>query len=118
MNYENNLKQLDIQIAFNGALIFAISINIYITKLYKDNLISKTNVNKNKIYSLALLSSNIFLIVTIYFLVLSYENYQSEKDEPSFNFYMASVLSYIAQSIRVSSIIKYPDSISGSEDVL
>ena len=119
-NNSSQIEQLNIQVAFTSALVFAISLNIYTTLGYKDILINgnKSNFTTKNIYNLGLLSASITLIVTIYFLIISYEAYESDKNNASFNYYMASVLSFTAQSIRISTLLKYPESVTGIEDVI
>ena len=50
-NNSNQIEQLNIQVAFTSALIFAISLNIYTTLGYKDILINgnKSNFTTKKI---------------------------------------------------------------------
>ena len=121
MNASNNeLNQLSNQSIFTSALIVASSINLYIIHMYKDILINKTNskYNRNQIYSLAILASNIFLIVTIYFLIEAYDAYSNNKNTANYNYYLAAVLSFTAQSIRVNTLYKYPETILQTQDIL
>ena len=117
---DNQIETINTQLAFSAALIFASSLNLYITFMYKDILINKNSSKYNEalIYKLALLSANIFLIVTIYFLITSYEDFESNKSIPSYNYYMASILSFTAQSIRINTLIKYPETILGIQDII
>ena len=87
--------------------------------MYKDILINKTNskYNANQIYNLAILSSNIFLIVTIYFYIISFNALENNKTKANENYYFASVLSLTAQSIRVNTVYKYPETITGIQDI-
>ena len=119
-NNNQQLEQLNTQIAFTSALVFSISLNIYSTLGYKDIIIngSKSKFTTQKIYKLGLLSASITLIATIYFFILSYEAYENDKTNASFNYYMASVLSLTAQSIRLNTLIKYPESVTGVEDII
>ena len=117
---QDEINAINIQTAFIGALLFAISLNLYASLGYKDLLINGQNskFTQKKLYKIALLSANITLIVTIYFLILAYETYQKDKTNANFNYYMASVLSFSAQTIRLSTAIKYPGDLSGPEDVI
>ena len=121
MNTNNAaLNQLNNQSIFTSALILAGSINLFIINMYKDILINKENskYNRKQIYSLAMLVSNIFLIVTIYFLIESYDTYTNEKNKSNYNYYMAAVLSFTAQSIRINTLYKYPQTILNTQDIL
>lgn len=114
------LNKLDIQIVFIGAIVVAASMNVYITLGYKDLILKEKNskFTIKKLYRISLLSSTIFLIVTIYFFIDALDNYEKTKENYAFDFYMATVLSFVAQSIRVSTLRKYPDKIFGVEDVI
>lgn len=118
MNEEIN--NINTQIAFTSALLFAISLNIYASIGYKDLIINKKNsrFTIKKLYEIGLLSACITLIVTIYFLIITYESYENNPSNASFSFYMASALSFTAQSIRISALIKYPNDIFGVEDFI
>ncbi len=116
----NQLTRLNTQIAFVSALIFALSINIYIVLGYKDLIINekKSKFTVKQLYDLALLSAAIVLIVTIYFFILSYEDYENAQNTGTFDFYTAATLSLIAQSIRYNTLIKHPNDIFGTEDII
>ena len=116
----DQLNQLTNQSIFTSALIVASSINLMIIHMYKDILINKDNskYNRKQIYSLAILVSNIFLIVTIYFLIEAYEAYENSNSTPNYNYYMAAVLSFTAQSIRINTLYKYPETILQTQDIL
>ena len=121
MNTNNYiLNQLNNQSIFTGALIIAGSINLLIIQMYKDIIVNKTNskYTRKQIYSLAILVSNIFLIVTIYFLIEAYESYENENTSANFNYYMAAVLSFTAQSIRINTLYKYPETILQTQDII
>lgn len=119
-NKESELARLDEQIAFTGAYIFALSINIYAICAYKDIQIKqeKSKYTKNQIYKAGLLASSIALIVTIYFFIVTYEDYENNKVQGVFDFYTASTLSMVAQSIRFNAILKHPNDIIGIEDIV
>ncbi len=116
----NQLTRLNTQIAFVSALIFALSINIYIVLGYKDLIINekKSKFTIKQLYNLALLSAAIILIVTIYFFILAYEDYENAQNTGTFDFYTAATLSLIAQSIRYNTLIKHPNDIFGTEDII
>ena len=121
MKTENNqINNLEIQSIFVGCLIIASSINLLIINMYKDMIINKSSskYTSKQIYDLAKLVASIFLIVTIYFYIDSYENYSNSNTKANYNYYMAASLSFIAQSIRINTLIKYPDTILGSEDII
>lgn len=124
MNNQNSkneqLSRLNTQIAFISAIIFALSINIYIILGYKDLIINekKSKFTIKQLYELSLLSSGIILIGTIYFFILAYEYYENATNRGTFDFYTAAVLSLIAQSIRYNTLIKYPNDIFGAEDII
>lgn len=120
MNNQSVIKTLNIQSAFVGALLVAVSINLFIIQMYKDITIngSSSKYNTKQIYNLAILSSSIFLIVTIYFFISAYEEYENNKSNFNFNYYMANVLSLNAQIIRVTTVLKYPESIIGTQDII
>ncbi len=124
MNNQNSkneqLSRLNTQIAFISAIIFALSINIYIILGYKDLIINekKSKFTIKQLYELSLLSSGIILIGTIYFFILAYEDYENATNRGTFDFYTAAVLSLIAQSIRYNTLIKYPNDIFGAEDII
>ena len=117
---EETLRDLDVQIAFLSALAVAVGINIYITLGYKDLTINekKSRFSIKKLFKMSVLSASIFLIVTIYFYISAFEAYEQNPSRVTFNFYMASVLSLIAQSIRWSTLLQHPDEIFGSEDII
>lgn len=114
------LNQLSNQSIFTSALIVASSINLLIIQMYKDIIINKaqSKYSRKQIYSLAILVSNIFLIVTIYFLIEAYEAFNNNENAPNYNYYMASVLSFTAQSIRINTLYKYPETILQTQDIL
>lgn len=116
----DEVESLNIQAAFIGALLFSISLNLYATLGYKDLLINgkKSKFTRRKLYNIALLSSNITLIITIYFFILAYETYMNENTKANYNYYFASTLSLLAQSIRTSTTFKYPGDLSGVEDII
>lgn len=124
MNNQNSkneqLSRLNTQIAFISAIIFALSINIYIILGYKDLIINekKSKFTIKQLYELSLLSSSIILIGTIYFFILAYEDYENVTNRGTFDFYTAAVFSLIAQSIRYNTLIKYPNDIFGAEDII
>ena len=116
----NLTNELDIQSAFVGATIAASSISLMVIHMYKDIITykSKSKYNVNQIYNLSILSSSIFLIVTIYFYISSYEQLQNEKTQANLDYNMANALSLTAQSIRLNTILKYPESITGIQDII
>jgi len=121
MTTENNqIDKLNIQAAFVGALIFAASLNLYIITMYKDLLINKSfsKYSTTQIYKLAKLTASIFLIVTIYFFIEAYDAYENDSSQANYNYYLASVLSFVAQSIRLNTVLKYPETILGSQDII
>ena len=119
-NNENTINQLNIQTLFTSALIFASSLNVVIINMYKDILINKkkSKYTTTQIYDLAVFVANIFLVVTIYFLILSYEAYEKNESKANLNYYMAAVLSFAAQSIRINTLYKYPETIIGTQDII
>ena len=121
MTTENNqINRLNIQSAFVGALIVAASLNLYIISMYKDLLINKysSKYTTTQIYKLAKLTASIFLIVTVYFFIESYETYENNQSQENYNYYLANVLSFLAQSIRINTVLKYPETILGSQDII
>ena len=121
MNTNNaQFNQLNNQSVFTSAIIVASSINLLIIQMYKDILINKENsrYTRKQLYALAVLVSNIFLIVTIYFLIEAYEAYSNNENIPNYNYYMAAVLSFTAQSIRINTLYKYPETILQTQDIL
>lgn len=116
----NQTKALDIQLAFVGATIVASSLSLIIIDMYKDISINKNHskYNVKQIYNLSVLSSSIFLIVTIYFYISSYEQVKQDNSQANKNYNMANALSLTAQSIRFNTILKYPESITGSQDII
>ena len=87
-------------------------LGLILYKIQHDNKLRKC------IIYLKILFVNYYLQNSIYFLIISYEAYESDKNNASFNYYMASVLSFTAQSIRISTLLKYPKSVTGIEDVI
>lgn len=120
INNNEEIESINVQLAFTSALLFAISLNLYASFGYKDILINGQNskFTRLKLYKIGLLSASITLIVTIYFLITTYDTYKSDNTRASYNFYMATVLSYTAQSIRLTTLIKYPESVVGVEDII
>jgi NADH:ubiquinone oxidoreductase subunit 6 (subunit J) len=116
----NQTNDLDIQTAFVGAVIVASSISIIIIQMYKDIMINKekSKYTTKQIYNLSILSSSIFLIVTIYFYISSYEQAQENKTQANVNYNLANTLSLTAQSIRFNTILKYPETILGIQDII
>lgn len=110
MDNEKQIRSLNTQIAFTSALLFSVSITIYATMGYKDLLVNpKTSrFNKKYLYNLGALAASISLIVTIYFFIISYERYETDSTQENYDYYMASTLSLLAQSIRTNTIFKYP----------
>ena len=110
MDNKKQISALNTQVAFTSALLFSVSLTIYATLGYKDLLLNpKTSkFSKKKLYDIGLLAASISLIVTIYFFIISYERYEENSNDENYNFYMASTLSLLAQSIRTNTIIKYP----------
>lgn len=117
---DDQINNINTQIAFTSALVFAISLNIYTSLAYKDILINKENskFTIKQIYKISLLSANITLIVTIYFLITAYLDYKNNQSSSSENFYVAAILSFSAQSLRIYSLLKYPNEIFGVEDII
>ena len=74
---DEQVEQLNIQIAFTSALLFAISLNIYSTFGYKDILLNgkKSKFSKMQIYKIGVFSASITLIVTIYFIYLHFAKF-------------------------------------------
>ena len=70
---DDQINQINTQIAFTSALLFAISLNIYTSIAYKDLLINQnqSQFTIKKIYKISVLSANITLVVTIYFLIIT-----------------------------------------------
>lgn len=116
----NQINRLNVQSAFVGALIVAASINLIIISMYKDLIIngSSSKYSTVQIYKLAKLVASIFLIVTIYFLIEAYETYSEDSNQANYNYYIASVLSFTAQSIRINTVFKYPETILGTQDII
>lgn len=117
---DEQISSINTQIAFTSALVFAISLNIYTSLAYKDILINKENskFTIKQIYKISILSANITLIVTIYFLITTYIDYNNNPSSSSENFFVAAILSTSAQSIRTYSLFKYPNEIFGVEDII
>lgn len=122
MDNRQEIESINVQIAFLSALVFSVSIGLYALFGYKDILIngSSSRFSKKYLYDLGLLSACISLIVTIYFFILSYDRYKSdESSQENYDYYMASVLSLLAQSIRVNTILKNPyDETLEAEDII
>ena len=117
---DEQINQVNTQIAFTSALLFSISLNIYASIIYKDLLINQTNSQLliKKIYKISVLSANITLIVTIYFLIITYIDYESKSSISSKNFLLAAIFSFSAQSLRTYTLLKYPNEIFGVEDLI
>lgn len=117
---QEEIEALNIQAAFIGALIFAVGLNLYAVLGYKDLLInrSSSNFSRKKLYNIALFSANITLIVTIYFLLLTYETYKKEQSQANYNYFISSVLSLTAQSLRTTTLIKFPGDLKDVADIL
>lgn len=117
---DDQINQINTQIAFTSALLFAISLNIYTSIAYKDLLINQnqSQFTIKKIYKISVLSANITLVVTIYFLIITYIDYESEPSISSKNFLLASIFSLSAQSLRTYTLLKYPNEIFGVEDII
>lgn len=114
------INALNTQAVFVSILIAAASLNLLIIQMYKDISINKENskYTRKQIYDLAILVANLFLIVTIYFLIEAYEAFTNNETNENYNYYMAAVLSFTAQSIRINTVYKYPQTILGSDDIL
>ena len=117
---DEQIKEINTQIAFTSALIFAISLNIYTSLAYKDILLNKdkSKYTIKQIYNISILSANITLIVTIYFLIITYKDYENNNTDSARNFFIAAALSTSAQSLRTYSLYKYPNEIFGVEDII
>ena len=121
MNNEQEINSINTQIAFLSALLVSVSISLYALAGYKDLLINKNSsrFTRKYLYDLGLLSACISLIVTIYFFIISFEQYENNLNQESYNYYMAATLSLLAQSIRVNTILKNPtDEMLQAEDII
>ncbi len=107
---DDDLRRINTSIAFTSALLFAISISIYIQVASKDMIINGRNSKhtQEEIYDLSMLVSSIFFIVVIYFFIVNLEQYKKNKSKNNEAYLIAAVFSLLAESIRLSTLANTP----------
>ena len=111
----NTTENLNLQLFASYLFLFSNILSIEATFQLKKSLITGiTNINTKKTAKIAV---SLQLIGTIIFLLLSFDEYESESTKENKAFLNANVLSSIATIIRFQTIINDPTSFTGSEDI-
>ncbi len=102
------------------SLIIASTLSIKINNAQIDMIINRENSQYTKEYTdkLGKISNIIIWITAIYFTILTIEAYNKEKTKTNASFLSAAILALEASSIRLSTILKYPNTDISSDDIL
>lgn len=105
---EKLLQEIDLTIAFTAATMTAVGITIYVLLGQRDMVAhpQTTRFTEQKLLKIGILASVIFLISIIYFEISAFEQYQNEPSQTNAQFLAANSLSFIAQSIRVNTLLQ------------
>ena len=102
---EKQLRSYLVQLLFSFFLLISVILSIsVIIDLY--NKEKYGNVDEEKIYRKSKTSSIIVLICAIYFVYISYDTYNKDKNNDNYYFLIASLLALIAAYIRFNTINK------------
>lgn len=116
---QTRIKNIKTQNLAIFSLIVASSISIYINYGNIDMIIYKedSSFTQKSILNLAKISSIIVWIVSIYFVILNINTYQSEKTKANASFLSASLLALSASSIRLFTLFSNDNLDVTSEDI-
>ena len=97
------------------SLLLAIDINETLIRIGKENR-NPTSEEQKKIRSKAELISTVYLVVSVYFAVAAYIDYNNRKTKTNFYFFIATIFLVIASLIREYWIKKDTTFDEGAED--
>ena len=115
INNSEQFKNLDLQLFASYLFLISNVLSIDATINLKKQIIS--NIENPNIKKTAKIAVSLQLIGIIIFLIISYEEYESQPTKSNLAFYNSNVLSTISNIIRFQAIFNPNTQFEGSEDI-